>query len=159
EKQSADIVFHNEIDVEAARQAGLSGALVERLILTAKSVAAMAQGVREIAAQEDPIGQVIEQWTRPNGISIEKTRVPLGVIAMVYESRPNVTVDAAALCLKAGNAVLLRGGKEASETNRALGELLRSALSDCGVPPDAILVVSPDSRDNIKELVGLSGLV
>src|SRR5258708_3987362 len=109
ESAAADILFRNEIDVQAARESGVSPALIEMLVLTEPALKSMAQGVREIAAQSDPIGEVIESWTRPNGIRIEKTRVPLGVIAMIYESRPNVTVDAAALCLKSGNAVVLRG--------------------------------------------------
>src|SRR6185437_1780613 len=102
---SKDILFHNEIDVEAAKESGLSGAMIDRLSLSPGSLEAMAQSVRDIAAQPDPIGEVIESWIRPNGLSIEKIRVPLGVIAMIYESRPNVTVDASALCLKSGNAV------------------------------------------------------
>ncbi len=107
ERGSSDILFHNEIDVEAARESDLSSAMVERLLLTAPSIKAMADGVREIANQPDPVGEILETWSRPSGIQIQKVRVPLGVIGMIYESRPNVTVDAAALSLKAGNAVIL----------------------------------------------------
>src|SRR6266478_5146434 len=124
EQASNDILFHNEIDVEAARESDLSPAMVDRLVLTAKSIKAMAQGVRDIAKQSDPVGEVLEKWARPSGIEIEKIRVPLGVIGMIYESRPNVTVDAAALCLKAGNAVILRGGSEAINSNRMLVSVL-----------------------------------
>jgi glutamate-5-semialdehyde dehydrogenase len=131
---SSEIVFHNEIDVEAARQAGLNSALIERLVLTEKSVKGMAQAVRDIAAQPDPIGEVLETLKRPNGLVIEKIRVPLGVVAMVYESRPNVTVDAAALCLKSGNAVLLRGGSEAINSNRILVQTLVKAGQAAGLP-------------------------
>lgn len=149
----------NARDMERARAQGLTAAMVDRLDLGSKVVESTARGVEHIAELPDPVGSRSGMSRLANGLLIGRQRLPLGVIAMVYESRPNVTVDAAALCLKAGNAVLLRGGKEAAETNAALGELLRSALSDCGVPPDAIVVVPPESRENIKELVSLSGLV
>jgi glutamate-5-semialdehyde dehydrogenase len=149
----------NARDIERARAAGLTVAMVDRLDMGPKVVEATARGVEHIAGLDDPIGSRSGMHRLANGLLVGRQRLPLGVIAMVYESRPNVTVDAAALCLKAGNAVLLRGGKEASETNAALGELLRSALSDCGLPPDAIVIVPPDSRENIKELVSLSVLV
>src|ERR1035438_4829351 len=128
EQNVSDILFHNEIDVEAAREAGLAPALIERLILTEKSIRGMAVGVRDIAGQTDPVGEVLETWTRPNGLEIQKIRVPLGVIGMIYESRPNVTVDAAALCLKAGNAVILRGGSEAINSNRSIVTALAKAF-------------------------------
>src|SRR6267142_7062988 len=112
--------------------------MVERLVLTAKSIKSMAEGVREIAKQPDPVGQILETWARPSGIEIEKIRVPLGVIGMIYESRPNVTVDAAALCLKAGNAVILRGGSEAINSNRALVNVLVKALASQGLPEGAV---------------------
>jgi glutamate-5-semialdehyde dehydrogenase len=153
-----DIAFHNEIDVEAARQAGLTGALVERLILSPEAVKAMAQGVRDIAAQKDPIGEVVEAWTRPNGLRLEKIRVPLGVVAMVYESRPNVTVDAAALCLRSGNAVLLRGGSEAINSNRILVQILSKAAQANGLPEGAVQLLDT-SRESVMELIRLNGLV
>ena len=159
EKASADILFHNEIDVEAAREAGLNAALVERLILTAASVKAMAQGVREIAAQADPIGDVLETWTRPNGMTLEKVRVPLGVIGMIYESRPNVTVDATALCLKAGNAIVLRGGSEAVNSNRVLVNILSKAAAANGIPEGAIQLLEDTSRESVMELIRLHPLI
>jgi glutamate-5-semialdehyde dehydrogenase len=149
----------NARDVERARAAGLSASMVDRLDMGPKVVEATARGVEHIASLDDPIGSRSGMRRLSNGLLVGRQRLPLGVIAMVYESRPNVTIDAAALCLKSGNAVLLRGGKEASETNAALGELLRSALSDSGLPPDAVIVVPADSRENIKELISLSGLV
>jgi len=159
EQASGDIIFHNEIDVEAARDADLSPALVDRLIITPASLQGMAQGVRDIARQKDPIGEVLESWTRPSGIEIEKIRVPLGVIGMIYESRPNVTVDAAALCLKSGNAVLLRGGSEAINSNRVLVSVLAKAAAAQGVPEGAVQLLEDTSRDSIMELIHLSQLV
>jgi glutamate-5-semialdehyde dehydrogenase len=159
EQAENDILFHNEIDVEAARDTDLSAALVDRLTLTSKSVKAMAQGVREIAQQVDPVGEVLETWTRPNGLRLEKVRVPLGVIGMIYESRPNVTVDAAALCLKAGNAVILRGGSEAINSNRILVQILSKAVAASGIPDGAIQLLEDTSRDSIMELIHLHQLV
>jgi glutamate-5-semialdehyde dehydrogenase len=159
EAATEDILFHNEIDVEAAREAGLKAALIDRLVLTPKSVTAMAQGVREIAHQADPVGEVLESWTRPNGLSLEKVRVPLGVVGMIYESRPNVTADAAALCLKAGNAVLLRGGSEAVNSNRALVQILSKAGSAAGLPEGSVQLLQDISRESILELVHLPQLV
>lgn len=156
---AADIVFHNEIDVEAARQAGLSSALIDRLILTSQRVEGMAQALRDIAGQKDPIGEVLEDWTPPNGLHIQKVRVPLGVIAMIYESRPNVTVDAAALCLQSGNAVLLRGGSEAINSNRAiLNVIVRTAVAE-GLPEGAVQMLSDTSREGVLELIRLPQLV
>jgi glutamate-5-semialdehyde dehydrogenase len=159
EAASADILFHNEIDVEAARETGLSDALIERLILTDKSIQSMARGVREIAKQSDPIGEILETIERPNGIHIEKTRVPLGVVGIIYESRPNVTVDAATLCLKAGNAVILRGGSEAINSNRALVMALNKAAQAERLPEGAIQLLDDTSREGIKELTHLHQLV
>jgi glutamate-5-semialdehyde dehydrogenase len=159
EQASSDILFHNEIDVEAARESDLSPAMVDRLVLTAKSITAMAQGVREIAKQPDPVGEVLEKWARPSGIEIEKIRVPLGVIGMIYESRPNVTVDAAALCLKAGNAVILRGGSEAINSNRALVGVLSRALLAAGIPEGSVQLMEDTSRDSIMELIHLHQVV
>jgi glutamate-5-semialdehyde dehydrogenase len=118
----------NALDVAAARQADLSAPLVARLELTAKKVAAMADGVEQIAAQVDPVGQTIEAYNRPNGLRVEKRRVPLGVVLFFYESRPNVTSDAAALCVKSGNAIVLRGGKEAFHSNRQIVAVVADAL-------------------------------
>jgi glutamate-5-semialdehyde dehydrogenase len=156
---SKEILFHNEIDVEAARESGKSGALVERLVLTEKGIMAMAQGVRDIALQKDPVGEVLETWQRPVGISIQKIRVPLGVIGMVYESRPNVTVDAAALCLKAGNAVILRGGSEAVNSNRALVKVIVEAGIKAGMPEGSVQLLEDSSRESIYELTRLNNIV
>ena len=113
----------------------------------------------EIAAFDDPVGEVVGMKRRPNGLLVGQVRIPLGVVAMIYEARPNVTVDAAALCLKSGNAVLLRGGKEAARSNAALGALVREALASSGLPADAVQVVAPAGHDQIKQLVGLSGKI
>jgi len=156
---SADIVFHNEIDVEAARQSGLSPALIERLVLDIPRVQGMVKALQEISAQKDPIGEVLEQWTRPNGLQIEKVRVPLGVIAMIYESRPNVTVDAAALCLQSGNAVLLRGGSEAINSNRAIITALSKALAAQSVPEGSVQLLDDTSREGVLELIRLPQLI
>jgi glutamate-5-semialdehyde dehydrogenase len=159
EKAESDILFHNSIDVEAARDTDLSPALIDRLTLTSKSIQAMAQGLREIAAQNDPVGEVLETWARPNGIQLQKVRVPLGVIGMIYESRPNVTADAAALCLKAGNAVILRGGSEAINSNRVLVGILSKAVMASGIPEGAIQLLEDTSRDSIMELIHMHQLV
>ena len=159
EAGALDILFRNEIDVEAARESGLNEALINRLVLTEKSIQSMAQAVREIAEQKDPIGEVLEAWDRPNGMRIEKVRVPLGVIAMIYESRPNVTVDAAALCLKSGNAVLLRGGSEATDSNRALVSVIAKALHAAGAPEGAVQLVEDSNRESIMEIIRLNKLV
>jgi glutamate-5-semialdehyde dehydrogenase len=133
--------------------------MVDRLVLTAKSIKAMADGVRDIAKQKDPVGEILETWSRPSGIRIEKIRVPLGVIGMIYESRPNVTVDAAALCLKAGNAVILRGGSEAINSNRALVTVLTKAAAAQGLPEGAVQLLEDTSRDSIMELIHLHQVV
>ncbi len=159
EAETKDILFRNEIDVEAAREAGLSEVLINRLVLTEESLKAMAQGVREIAEQKDPVGEVLESWTRPNGLRIEKVRVPLGVIGMIYESRPNVTVDAAALCLKSGNAVLLRGGSEAINSNRALVSAIGKALAAANAPEGSVQLLGDTNRESIMELIRLNNLV
>ena len=154
-----DILFHNEIDVEAATQARLAPALVDRLVLNELRIAEMARGVRDIAAQADPVGAVVEDWTPPAGIHITKVRVPLGVVAMIYESRPNVTVDAAALCLKAGNAVILRGGSEAMNTNHVLARTISAAATAAGLPEGAISFMETTDRQAIMELIVLDNLV
>jgi glutamate-5-semialdehyde dehydrogenase len=141
----AEIIRANAIDVERAREGGRGGAFVERLTLDEKRIEAMAAGVLQVAALDDPVGTAIETWTRPNGLKIEKVRVPIGVIAIIYESRPNVTVDAAALTLKAGNAVILRGGSEALSSNGFLAGLISRALKDAGLDADAATFIrNPD---------------
>jgi glutamate-5-semialdehyde dehydrogenase len=159
EAAAQDILFKNEIDVEAAREAGLGETLIERLVLSEKSIQGMAQGVREIAEQQNPIGERLDSWTRPDGLCIDKVRVPLGVIAMIYESRPNVTVDAAALCLQSGNAVLLRGGSEAINSNRALVAAIAKALQAAGAPEGSVQLLQDTHRESIMELIRLNHLV
>ena len=149
----------NAADVAAARAAGLSDALVDRLVLDEARLRAIASAVLEIAAFDDPVGEIIGMKRRPNGLLIGQVRIPLGVIAMIYEARPNVTVDAAALCLKSGNAALLRGGKEAARSNAALASIVRDAIASVGLPADAVQVVPPGSREEIKALVGMTGKI
>ncbi len=156
---SSPVLTANAEDIRAARAAGLSDALVDRLVLDPKRLEAIAKAVIEIAAFEDPIGEVIGMRRRPNGILAGQVRIPLGVIAMIYESRPNVTVDAAALCLKSGNATLLRGGKEAARSNAALGDLVRTAIREAGLPEDAVQIIPPLGREETRTLVGLTGLI
>jgi glutamate-5-semialdehyde dehydrogenase len=149
----------NTADTAAARAAGTSEALVDRLVLDEARLFAMTDAVLEIAAFDDPVGEVIGMKRRPNGLLIGQVRIPLGVIAMIYEARPNVTVDAAALCLKSGNAVLLRGGKEAARSNTALGTLVREAIAEAGLPADAVQVVPPLGREETQRLVGMTGQI
>jgi glutamate-5-semialdehyde dehydrogenase len=149
----------NADDVETARKAGLAPALVDRLILDEPRILGIAAAVTQIAAFEDPVGEVLGMKQRPNGLSVGQVRIPLGVIAMIYEARPNVTVDSAALCLKSGNAVLLRGGKEAARSNAALGEIVRAAVASAGLPADAVQIVPPSDREGIRKLVGLAGMI
>ncbi len=143
----------NGSDVEAGRAAGLSEALLDRLTLGPERIEALAQAVEHVATLPDPVGSRSETQRAESGLAIARQRVPLGVIAMIYEARPNVTVEAAVLCVKAGNAVLLRGGKEAAASNAALGELMQSALVEAGLPEDAVQIVPPGSRDEIRELL------
>ena len=143
----------NARDVAAAREAGLSAALIDRLTLTEKVIQGMAASLREVAALPDPVGEVTRMWTRPNGLQVGRMRIPLGVVGIIYESRPNVTSDAAALCLKAGNAVILRGGSEAIHSNRAVAETLRGALTARGIPPDAVQVIPTVSRKAVEALL------
>lgn len=145
-----------EANREDVGQSGLEGAMLDRLLLTPERIREMARSVRDVAALPDPIGEVLADWTRPNGLHIRKVRVPLGVVGVIYESRPNVTVDAAVLALKTGNAVALRGGKEASHTNQTLVELM-SAVS--AVPEGAIELLDSSSRDSVQELIKARGLV
>jgi glutamate-5-semialdehyde dehydrogenase len=151
-EQSAAIVAANRADVEAAARAGHGGAFIDRLTLTPERIVAMARSVDEVAALPDPVGETIEKWRRPNGLEIAKVRVPLGVIAIVYESRPNVTVDAAALTLKSGNGVVLRGGSEALATNTFLARLVNVALEGAGLPAEAAFFVENPDREVIQVL-------
>ena len=157
--QQAHLQAENAKDLQQAQADGLSGPLVARLTLSDKKIATMAQGLREIAAQTDPVGQTIEAYDRPNGLRIEKRRVPIGVIAIIFESRPNVTADAAALCLKSGNAVILRGGKEAIHSNLAIAKIIRQALETSGIDPYAVQLIETTDRAAVGALVTAEGLV
>ncbi|MDN4503070.1 glutamate-5-semialdehyde dehydrogenase [Alteromonadaceae bacterium BrNp21-10] len=157
--QTESILVANKLDLDAAQESGLDAAMQDRLRLTPASIIDIANAVREIAAQQDPVGEITKIQRRPSGIEVGKMRIPLGVIAMIYESRPNVTIDAAALCLKAGNAVILRGGKEAIHSNLALAKCIESALAEHKVSPDAVVVVPDPDRAIMNELMTLSQYV
>jgi glutamate-5-semialdehyde dehydrogenase len=149
----------NAKDMEVGKKLGLSDALLDRLLLTDARMEAMSNGLRDVAVLKDPVGTKISKWVRPNGLQIYKTRVPLGVIAIIYESRPNVTADAAALCVKTSNAVILRGGSESIHSNLAIAEALQAGGRAKGLPADAIQLVPTTDRDAIRELVQLVGKV
>lgn len=153
------ILAENEKDLAAGRANGMADSLLDRLALSAERIAGMAQGVREVADLPDPIGTVQSEITRPNGLTIQRVSVPLGVIAVIFEARPNVTSDAAALCLKAGSACLLRGGKEAIHSNTAIAEVIRNALRKTEFPADCIQLVEDTSRESATALMRLSGYV
>ncbi len=159
-RESVDIILDaNNADLIAARENGMSEAMQDRLRLTADRINGIADGVDDVIKLEDPIGEVISGSVRPNGMSITKVRVPLGTIAIIFESRPNVTVDAAVLCLKSGNAVILRGGKEAFNSNRCLCSIMRSALAKVGLPEDLIQFVEDTSREVSNELMRCSDYI
>ncbi|GAA4359000.1 glutamate-5-semialdehyde dehydrogenase [Angustibacter luteus] len=157
--QTAVIVRANDEDVARGRAEGLSEGLVDRLRLDDDRVAAVAQALRDLAALPDPVGEVVRGERLANGLEVRQTRVPMGVVAMVYEARPNVTVDAAGLALKSGNAVVLRGGSAAAQSNAALVAVLRSVLSDAGLPPDAVTLIDGGGREAVKHLMTARGLV
>ena len=158
EQQDA-ILKANELDLVAARAAGMSQSMQDRLKLTPQRIAQMAEAVQQLVQMEDPVGAVLEGRRRPNGLLIEKVRVPLGVVGIIFEARPNVTVDAATLCLKAGNTVLLRGGKEAINSNKALAACMRSALAKAGLPEDAVCLIEDTSRESASEMMRLRGVL
>lgn len=153
EEKAGKILAANREDIESS---GLAGAMRDRLMLTASRITEMAQGVREVAVLGDPIGETLDEWTRPNGLRIRKVRVPLGVVGIIYESRPNVTVDTAVLALKAGNAIILRGGKEAARSNECLVEILAAVP---GVPEGAVELLDSSTRQSVQELIKARGLV
>ena len=155
----ADLLAANGQDMERGRANGLGDAVLDRLKLDDARIDAMTQGLREVAAQDDPLGVVIRRDVRPNGVVIERQRIPLGLIAVIYEARPNVTADAAALCLKAGNAVLLRGGSEARASNAAIASCLHAALREEGLPEAAVSLVADPARGHVLELLQLSDLI
>jgi glutamate-5-semialdehyde dehydrogenase len=153
EHHAATILAANADDIAAAQKSGLAAPMIDRLLLDDKRLAKIATAVREIAALPDPVGQAVKQWTRPNGLQIARRRIPLGVIAIIYESRPNVTTDAAALCLRAGNAVVLRGGSEAFRSNKALMAAVAAGLETAGLPPTAVQLVPTTERAAMAELL------
>lgn len=157
-ENSAELIAENQKDIENAKASGLSNALIDRLRLTEQRIADMATGLREIAAETDPIGETVEGITRPNGMRITKVRVPLGVVGIIYEARPNVTADAFGICLKAGNAVILRGGKEAIFSNLAIMRVLKSAVKAVGLPEGTVDLVEDTSRSSATELMKLKYL-
>ena len=159
EAREKEILQANRGDVQAAKESGLSGALLDRLELNPKRFAEMVEGVRKVAALSDPVGEVLRKWKQPNGLEISKVRVPLGLIGIIYESRPNVTVDSAVLCLKTGNATLLRGGREAKASNRALASALSEAAVKQGLPPEIVTLVENEGRESIPEMCRLEGVL
>lgn len=157
--KTGTIVAANAEDTAKARAAGTAESIVDRLTLTPERIAAIAADVRQVVALPDPVGEVLRGSTLPNGLDLRQVRVPLGVIGIIYEARPNVTVDAAALCLKSGNAVLLRGSSSAYASNSALVDVLRDAVRSAGLPADAVQLVPGESRDSVRELMRARGLV
>ena len=159
EAQREVIKQANALDVEAAKAGGMTAAMIDRLALTDSRINSMAKGLREVAGLKDPVGAVISCWIRPNGLEIVKVRVPIGVIAIIYEARPNVTSDASGLCFKTSNAVILRGGKETIQSNGAIVKALQEGGAKAGLPENAVQWVSTTDREAVKELVQLEGLV
>ncbi|SHI51753.1 glutamate-5-semialdehyde dehydrogenase [Desulfosporosinus lacus] len=157
-KNEGEILKANSLDVQAAEEKGLKKSLVNRLRLTSASIAQISQSLKEVVALRDPVGEG-EVWTRPNGLRIQQTRVPLGVVAMIYEARPNVTVDAAALCLKSGNVVILRGGSEALESNKVLARVIAEAAEESGLPSGCIQLITETNREWVQQLMRLNDYV
>ena len=145
-----EILAANRLDVEKAKADGLSAAMLDRLTLDAARLSKMAEGIREVAALPDPVGEIIRDWTRPNGLRIQKVRVPIGVVGIIYESRPNVTSDAAVLCLKTGNATILRGGRESIHSNVAIAKALSAGCAEAGLPADAIILIPTTDREAVR---------
>jgi len=159
EANRARIAAGNAADIEGGRAAGLPAAMLDRLLLNDKRIDSMARGLRSVAGLKDPIGQRISRWIRPNGLEIVKRRVPIGVVAVIYESRPDVTADTAALCIKASNAVILRGGKEALRSNIAIAEALAEGGKKGGLPGNAVQLIRTTDREAIRELARMEGLI
>ncbi|MBQ9980860.1 MAG: glutamate-5-semialdehyde dehydrogenase [Oscillospiraceae bacterium] len=159
EQRMDEILAANEKDISAAVESGTRAALIDRLTLTAQRVAAIANSVRDVIKLPDPVGEILEDFTRPNGIRIRKVRVPLGVVGIIYEARPNVTVDSAVLCFKSGNVAFLRGGKEAFNSNMTLMGIMRDALEGAGLEPDCLLLLDDTSRKTAQEMMCLRGYI
>ncbi|NLX93136.1 MAG: glutamate-5-semialdehyde dehydrogenase, partial [Clostridiales bacterium] len=158
-ENSEQIIGANALDLENGKKAGLSPSLLDRLKLDLERIEGMAKGVSQIAAMDDPVGNILSGCARPNGLKIQKVSVPLGVIAVIYEARPNVSSDAAALCLKAGNAVILRGGKEAIESNKIIAKTMRAAIKTAGLPEDCIQLVEDTSREGATQLMRMNDYI
>ena len=159
EAQQSEILAANERDMTAAAAKGMKSSMLDRLKLTAERISGMADGLRQVAGLADPVGNVIDGKTLPNGLHITKIRVPLGVIGIIYEARPNVTADAAGLCLKSGNAVILKGGSEAMESNKTVAAILAQAAEGAGVPADSIQFIDTSDRQAVQDLIHMNGLV
>ena len=159
EAQQSEILAANERDMTAAAAKGMKSSMLDRLKLTAERISGMAEGLRQVAGLADPVGNVIDGKTLPNGLHITKIRVPLGVIGIIYEARPNVTADAAGLCLKSGNAVILKGGSEAMESNKTVAVILAQAAEGAGIPAGSIQFIDTSDRQAVQDLIHMNGLV
>ena len=159
EAQQSEILAANERDMTAAAAKGMKSSMLDRLMLTAERISGMADGLRQVAGLADPVGNVIDGKTLPNGLHITKIRVPLGVIGIIYEARPNVTADAAGLCLKSGNAVILKGGSEAMESNKTVAAILAQAAEGAGIPAGSIQFIDTSDRQAVQDLIHMNGLV
>ena len=159
EKESSRLISENQKDLLEAEKKGLSKAMIDRLTLNADRIKAMADGLREVAALPDPVGEVLKMWRRPNGMEVGRMRVPIGLIGIIYESRPNVTADTAALCLKSGNGVILRGGSEAVHSNRAIVEVLSKAGAEAGIPEGAVSFIENPDRACVMEMLKLNQFI
>ena len=159
EAQQSEILAANERDMTATAAKGMKSSMLDRLKLTAERISGMADGLRQVAGLADPVGNVIDGKTLPNGLHITKIRVPLGVIGIIYEARPNVTADAAGLCLKSGNAVILKGGSEAMESNKTVAAILAQAAEGAGIPADSIQFIDTSDRQAVQDLIHMNGLV
>ncbi len=159
DERTPEVLAANRADLDAARAAGTEAGPLDRLRLTEDRIRAMANGLREVASRPDPVGEVLDGWRRPNGLEIQKVRVPLGVVAIIYENRPNVTSDAAALCLKAGNAALLRGSGSALRSNRAVAAAVREGLTKAGLPEDGLVLVDDPSHETAAQVMQLTDYV
>jgi glutamate-5-semialdehyde dehydrogenase len=156
---AAEIRSENEKDIQAAQQKGLSSAMLDRLVLNDKRIAAMCEALEQVAALDDPVGEIYDMHTRPNGLRVGRMRCPIGVIGIIYESRPNVTSDAAALCVKSGNAVILRGGSEAIQSNKVIARIMGEAGTASGLPPNAIQLVQTTDREAVQEMLHLNAFI
>jgi len=157
--QSKQIIAANDLDMSAAQNAGLANSLLDRLKLKPESVEAMAKSLEDIASFPDPVGKILAEWERPNGLQIQRVSVPLGVIGIIYESRPNVTADAGGLCLKSGNAVILRGGSDSLNSSQAIVECLHKGLKSAGLPADAVQLVPTRDRQAVGEMLSMTGII